>query len=80
MTGSEHYHAAELLLAEAEAQPGEASARSIATAQVHATLAPAAAAAIGAEGPDAGPWHQAAATRLTWRPKPSRSRCLPSGP
>ena len=65
MTGSEHYHAAGLLLEGAETQPGEASARSIAAAQVHAVLALAAATAIGAEGPDAGPWHAVAATRLT---------------
>ena len=65
MTGLEYSHAAELLLAEAEAQPGEASARSIAAAQVHAVLALAAATAIGAEGPDAGPWHAVAATRLS---------------
>ena len=65
MTGSEHHHAAGLLLAEAETQPGEASARSIAAAQVHAVLALAAATAIGAEGPDAGPWHAVAATRLS---------------
>jgi len=65
MTGSEHDHAAELLLPEAAAQPAEASARSMAAAHVHATLGLAAATAIDAEGPDAGPWHQAAATRLT---------------
>jgi len=46
MTGPEHFRAAELLLAEAGEQPGEASARSIATAQVHATLALAAATAL----------------------------------
>ena len=65
MTGLEHYHAAGLLLAEAEAQPWEAPARSIAAAQGHAVLALAAATAIGAEGPHAGPWHAVAATRLT---------------
>ena len=46
MTGPGHYRAAEQLLAEAVEQPGEASARSIATAQVHATLALAAATAL----------------------------------
>jgi hypothetical protein len=46
MTGPEHFRAAELLLAEAGAQPAQASARSIATAQVHATLALAAATAL----------------------------------
>jgi len=46
MSGPEHYHAAELLLAEAREQPGEASARSMAAAQVHATLALAAATAL----------------------------------
>jgi hypothetical protein len=34
MSGPEHYHVAELLLAEAREQPGEASARSMAAAQV----------------------------------------------
>jgi len=42
MTGPEHYRAAQLLLAEAQSQPGEPSVRSIVTAQVHATLAVAA--------------------------------------
>jgi len=46
MSGPEHYHAAELLLAEAREQPGEASARSMAAAQVHATLALSAATAL----------------------------------
>ena len=46
MTGPEHYRAAELLLAEAAERPGEASARSIATARVHAILALAAATAL----------------------------------
>jgi len=46
MTGPEHFRAAETLLAEAESQPGEASARNMAAAQVHAVLALAAATAL----------------------------------
>lgn len=46
MTGPEHFRAAELLLAEAGEQPGEAPARRIATAQLHATVALVAAAAL----------------------------------
>jgi len=77
MNGPEHYHAAELLLAEAGEQPGEASARSIATAQVHATLALVAATALhGGHRPPAlvrghgHPAHRrlAAPGTLNWSP------------
>jgi hypothetical protein len=65
MTGPEHYREAEQLL-RSDPEAGTAVVeRRIARAQVHAILALAAATAIGAEGPDAGPWHQAAATRLS---------------
>jgi len=65
MTGPEHYRAAQLLLAEAESQPGEASVRSIVTAQVHATLAVAAATALGTARDDALAWDDAAGTKFS---------------
>jgi hypothetical protein len=64
MTGPEHYHAAELLLAEAAERPGEASARSIAAAQVHATLALAAATALHGVT-DHRHWFEATGTQHT---------------
>ena len=64
MNGPEHYHAAELLLAEAGEQPGEASARSIATAQVHATLALVAATALHGVT-DHRHWFEATGTQHT---------------
>ena len=65
MTGPEHCREAERLLKEAGEHPDAeiaSTAWRVGRAQVHATLALAAATAIGAEGPDAGPWHAAAAT------------------
>jgi len=64
MNGPEHYQAAELLLAEAAEQPGEASARSIATAQVHATLALVAATALHGVT-DQRHWFEATGTQHT---------------
>jgi len=64
MNGPEHYHAAELLLAEAAEQPGEASARSIATGQVHAILALAAATALHGVT-DHRHWFEATGTQHT---------------
>ena len=76
MNGPEHYRAAELLLAEAGQQAGEASARSIATAQVHATLALAAATAVGMAGPDLQAWADVAATK----PSASKPEAPSAGP
>jgi len=64
MSGPEHYHAAELLLAEAREQPGEGSARSMAAAQVHATLALAAATALHGVS-DHRHWFEATGTQHT---------------
>jgi len=65
MTGPEHYRAAEILLAEAESQPGQAAAHSIVAAQVHATLAVAAATALGTARDDALAWDDAAGTKFS---------------
>jgi len=62
--GPEHYHAAGLLLAEAAEQPGEASARSIAAARVHATLALVAATALHGVF-DHRHWFEATGTQQT---------------
>jgi hypothetical protein len=73
MTGPEHYREAERLLAETERTP-EDSVRSVATvaaqAQVHATLALAAATAMAGEHahpysawPDGVAWYHAAGTK-----------------
>jgi hypothetical protein len=64
MNGPEHFRAAETLLAEAESQPGEASARSIAGAQVHAVLALAAATALHGVT-DHRHWFEATGTQHT---------------
>jgi hypothetical protein len=63
VTGPEHFRVAEPLLAEAGEQPGEASARTIATAQVHATLAPAATALHGVT--DHRHWFEAMGSQYT---------------
>jgi len=64
MTGPEHYRAAELLLAEAAERPGVASARSMTAAQVHATLALAAATAFHGVT-DHRHWFEATGTQHT---------------
>ena len=68
MTGPEHYRAAELLLAEAAERPGEAFARSIVTAQVHAILALAAATAL--HGVTDHHWFEATGAQHTDGPRP----------
>jgi hypothetical protein len=76
MTGPEHYAEAELQIevAARELEDGEPKAAelSLGFAQVHATLALAAATALGTEqyGPDSTAWHGAAATTHT---KPVRA-------
>jgi hypothetical protein len=95
MTGPEHYHRAEQLLAEASQiirfrqQPGQSGPadlpvrpkdmeerrrlssdpglpeRNIAEAQVHATLALAAATAVAGLGPDSRAWADVAGTKLS---------------
>jgi len=72
MTGPEHYRAAELLLAEAAERAGEASARSIVTAQVHAILALAAATAL--HGVTDHHWFEATGAQNTDGPRPSSTR------
>jgi hypothetical protein len=68
MTGPEHYAEAERLLAHAEhhssgATYGPEWTLTLAAAQVHATLALAAATAGGTAGPDSRAWADVAATR-----------------
>ncbi len=70
MTGPEHYAEAERLLALADRHTrGVTYAQewtlTLAAAQVHATLALAAATAVGTAGPDRHAWADAAATRLS---------------
>jgi hypothetical protein len=63
MTGPEHYVLAEKLLTEATQARGEAArARRIAIAQVHATLAAAAATALGGSDLEPAAWRDAAGT------------------
>jgi hypothetical protein len=69
MTGPEHDRAAGLLLAEAAERPGEAPARSIVTAQVHAILALAAAAALHGIT-DHRHWFEATGAQHTDGPRP----------
>ena len=69
MTGPDHYRKAEELAAEAHNYLGQGDGHATAAvwatvAQVHATLALAAATAIGATGPDNRAWIDAAATRF----------------
>jgi hypothetical protein len=54
-----------VLLAEAHRNPGKASVRNIVTAQVHATLAVAAATAPGTARDDALAWDDAAGTKFS---------------
>jgi hypothetical protein len=72
MTGPEHYAEAERLLTEQVFISGNhttrrAFAETVAAAQVHATLAAAAAAAIGTSAQDAREWASVAGTRLSGR-------------
>ena len=69
MTGAEHYHEAERILA--EAHPVWPGANDIALAQVHATLALTACLALSANlpQPDQAAWREAAGGRWTL-PKP----------
>ena len=63
MTGPEHYVLAEKLLTEAGQARGEAArARRIAIAQVHATLALAAATALSGSGLESAAWRDSAGT------------------
>lgn len=76
MTGPEHYREAERLLAEAFDDSETASAKEIlAEAQVHATLALAAATALNVASGSAMPdpdW-------LAWRDAASMTRAIPGG-
>jgi hypothetical protein len=68
MTGPEHYAEAERLLALADRHGkgvtyGQEWALTLTAAQVHATLALAAATAVGTAGPDGHAWADIAATR-----------------
>ncbi len=78
MTGPEHYAEAERLLALADRHSTGATysqewALTLTAAHVHATLALAAATAVGTAGPDSHAWADIAAT------KPSASKPEPSG-
>jgi len=75
MTGPEHYAAAETLLASARSAPVEEDAkRWLARAQVHATLALAAATAVGtAADADSQAWAEAAGTEPSPFPPSSRT-------
>jgi hypothetical protein len=68
MTGPEHYAEAERLLALADRHNQGATYRpewapTLSAAHVHATLALAAATAVGAAGPDSHVWAEVAATK-----------------
>jgi hypothetical protein len=70
MTGPEHYIAAEELLEDAgHAREEDDAARVLGRAQVHATLALAAATAVGTRDIDNRAWVAAAGTKLS-RPGP----------
>jgi hypothetical protein len=77
MTGPEHHAEAERLLALADRHTRGVTydqewTLTLAAAQVHATLALAAATAVGTAGPDGHAWADVAATRLSARkPEPS---------
>ena len=81
MTGPEHYAEAERLLALAERHSSGATygpewTLTVTAAQVHATLALAAATTVGTAGPDGHAWADVAATKSsTSKPEaPSASR------
>ncbi len=85
MTGPEHYTEAERLVALADrhssgATYGQEWMLTLTAAQVHATLALAAATAVGTAGPDGSAWAAVAATRPSAaKPEaPSASRPDPS--
>jgi hypothetical protein len=70
MTGPEHYAEAERLLALADRHSTGATYRqewglTLSAAHVHATLALAAATAVGTAGPDGHAWAEAAATKAS---------------
>ena len=74
MTGPEHYAEAERLLAVADRHTsgvtyGQEWALTVTAAHVHATLALAAATAIGTAGPDRTAWSDIAATRHGSKPE-----------
>jgi len=76
MTGPEHYVEAERLLALADRHTKGVTYEqkwtlTLTAAQVHATLAVAAATAVGTAGPDGHAWADVAATRLSARKEPS---------
>ena len=84
MTGPEHYAEAERLLALADRHTrgvtyGPEWALTLTAAQVHATLALAAATAVGTAGPDSHAWADVAATRIS-ATKPEPSTDSPAGP
>ena len=67
MTGPEHYHAAEKLLEENQEHPSSSinkTASLIGQAQVHATLALAAATALGRGSLESREWADVAGTKL----------------
>ena len=84
MTGPEHYAEAERLLALADRHTRGVTydqewTLTLTAAQVHATLALAAATAVGTAGPDGHAWADVAATRLS-ATKPEPSTDSPPGP
>jgi hypothetical protein len=86
MIGSEHYAEAERLLTLADRHTtgvtyAQEWALTLTAAQVHATLALAAATAVGTAGPDTRAWADVAATRLS-ASKPEAPSASPpeSGP
>ncbi len=84
MTGPEHYAEAERLLGLAGRHSSGATygpewTLTLTAAQVHATLALAAATAVGTAGPDGREWADAAATR-PGTADPEAPRASPRGP
>ena len=83
MTGPEHYAEAERLLALADRHTRGVTydqewTLTLTAAQVHATLALAAATAVGTAGPDGHAWADVAATRLSAsKPEPSTDSSPP---
>ena len=86
MTGPDHYAEAERLLALAGRHSKGATydqewMPTLAAAQIHATLALAAATAVGAAGPDSRAWADVAATKPgATEPQASRANDPVSGP
>jgi hypothetical protein len=84
MTGPEHYAEAERLLTLADRHTtgvtyAQEWALTLTAAQVHATLALAAATAVGTAGPDTRAWADVAATRLS-ASKPEAPSASPPEP